>query len=234
MRLRTDCTSQLQTVFDKINNETVRQNYSEIIEKCFSYLYVINYLTGRVELKRFFSNISFNVSYSCLIESFILLLENYPRGSALVLRSALENFVKSIIEVSGEGRYSINDRAYSENRKTINTLIEQEYPPKYHELFKKTNDQMQNIYGHLSGLSHSLTPESQNNLLGYFSDASVINQANLNAVFGKFLNVLDCIFICSLLLSRGSLELWERDSLEEVLSIVFGKKRTTNLLMLFT
>ena len=234
MILKDDCNTQLQKILRNTNSDLIKNYNTTNIEKCFSYLYIINFISKKIELKRFFKTKYYIVSYSCLIESFVLLLENYPRGSSLVLRSALENFIKSVIEISGEGKYPINDRSYGENRKTLDKLIEQEYPQKYREIFKRTNAQMHSTYGKLSGLSHSLTPESQNNLLEFFSDVNVLNKENIDNVFNKLLSILEYIFMCSLLISRSSLENWERSNLNEILGFTFGKKRTANLLELFS
>lgn len=232
--MQQDCFEQFKQVTSNINNKSIIETHSEDVKKAFSYLYIINFISKKVELKRFFNTTYYNVSYSCLIECFTLLLEGYPRGSALVLRSSLENFVKSVIEVVGQGTYSINDRSYSVNRQTLDNIIENEYPEKYKALFKRTNAQMHNLYGKLSGLSHSLTPESQNNLLKFFSDISITSKDNIDTVVEKFLSILEYIFQASLLVARTSLEVWERGNLEEVVSFVFGKKRSASTLTLFT
>lgn len=234
MILEKDCENQLQTIIKFINTDSVINYNNSDIQRCFSFLYTINFLSKRIELKHLFNTKAFIVSYSCLIESFILLLENYPRGSSLVLRSALENFIKFVIEISGEGKYSINDRSYGENRKTLDKVINSEIPVKYQKIFMTTNAQMHHVYGKLSGLSHSLTPESQNNLLKYFSDSDLMITRNIDTVITYTISVLEYIFTCSLLVSRSSLERWDRADLNEIIGSIYGKKRTKKLLELFS
>ncbi|HEK9101992.1 TPA: hypothetical protein SUB30_003392 [Bacillus pseudomycoides] len=234
MILKEDCRNQLEIVLKDIKCELIKESKIEEIEKCFSYLYIVNFVSKKYVLRNFFKNTAFNVSYSCLIESLVLLLENHPRGSALVLRSALENFLKSIIETAGEGQYKINEKSYLANKNTMDKVIEDKFPDKYQMMFKTINNQMYTVYGKLSGLSHSLTTESQRNLLLFFSDTNNLNKPSIDSVFEKFLAVLDCIFTSCLLIVWRSLENWERGELKEVLLVVFGGKRTEKMLSLFS
>lgn len=234
MKLKDDCRGQLKVVLKGINCEAVKKYNMVGVEKCFSYLYAINFLSKKIVLRSFFSNTAYNVSYACLIESFKLLLENHPRGSALVLRSALENFLKSIIETAGQGHYEIHEKSYLANKNTMDKLIGNIFPSKYQQMFKTTNTQMYTAYGKLSGLSHSLTTASKENLLLYFSDTSHLNEKIIDNVFGNFLAVLEYIFSSCLLITWSSLENWEREELKEVLLVVFGEKRTEKMLILFS
>ncbi|GAS82374.1 hypothetical protein [Paenibacillus amylolyticus] len=233
MRLIQDYQDQLQTILHSQGNEFIKTEYGVIIEVNFSYLYALNLIARRIELERFFNTQYFSIAYSCLIESYSLALDNHSRGSALVLRSALENFLKSAISVAGNGSYIINDRSYSANKKTLELIIDDVYPEKYKVIFKRTTDQMNRIYGILSGLSHSLTPESQNNMLSFFSDVKTVSRDRLNFVFNNMKLVFEYIFTSSLLVARSSLELWERSTLKDILSLVYGTKRTAKTLLLF-
>lgn len=234
MILKEDCQKQFEMVLEGIKCELIKEYKLEDIEKCFSYLYIVNYVSKKYVLRNFFKHIAFNVSYSCLIESFLLLLENHPRGSALVLRSALESFLKGIIETAGQGKYTINEKSYVANKNTMDKVIEEEIPDKYQGIFKATNSQMYTVYGKLSGLSHSLTTESQRNLLLYFSDTINLNKPIIDSVFEKLIVVLDSIFLSCLLITWSSLEKWERVELKEVLKVVFGEKRAEKTLDLFS
>ncbi|MEK4181357.1 hypothetical protein NSQ61_17970 [Aeribacillus sp. FSL K6-1121] len=234
MILTEDCQRQLDSILKLINTDQVINYNFPDIKKGFSYLYVINYLSKRVELKRFFNTTYYHVSYSCLIEAFHLILENYPRGSALVLRSGLENFLKHTIEISGEGNYKINDRSYTANMNTLEKIINKEVQEKYRKLFRRTNAQMFTVYRELSGLSHSLTVESKSNILRYFTDVKMINKQNIDFVIEKLVVTLEYLLICSLLISRSSLEKWVRDNLNEILRVAFGQKRTEKFLQLFS
>lgn len=234
MRMISDYQDQLQTILHSQGNEFIKREYSAKIEENFSYLYALNVIARRIELVKFFDTQYFSIAYSCLIESFSLVLDNHSRGSSLVLRSALENFLKNVVQIAGNNSYRINDRSYSANQQTLESIIDNEYPDKYRELFKKTNAQMNRIYGILSGLSHSLTPESQNNMLSFFSDSKTISRDRIDFVFDNMKLVLEYIFTSSLLISRTSLELWDRSTLKDVLSLVYGTKRTANTLLLFS
>ncbi|KYC62070.1 MAG: hypothetical protein SOI41_02700 [Heyndrickxia coagulans] len=234
MILKEDYQDQLNILVKNIEGNMVFSYKRSELERCFSFLYLINFLSKRVELKRFFDSKACLVSYSCLIEAFMLLIENHPRGSSLVIRSAIENFIKNIIKITGGGEYYINDRSYGENIKTLNSIIENHVPEKYKPLFNKTTAQISRLYYLLSGLSHSLTPESEKILLNYFSDTRSINTENIDTVTDNYLSALEHIFTLSLLICRNSLEIWERENLEEIFRIVYGKKRTQTLLQLFS
>lgn len=224
-----DAINQLQLITENYGNKEIKEVYQKEIEKVFLGIYIINYLSNRIELEKFFDYQYYKVSFSCLLESFSLILSNHPRGSSLVLRSALENFIKYIIEVSNSLKnikYPINDRSYSENKKNLECIIKDYYNDDLKQNSISLNSQMETYYKKLSGLSHSLTSESKNNVISYFSDIKILNNDNLKIVFDKFLNIIKQMFGFCIIICEPSLKNWDSYDLNKVLRIVFGKSRT--------
>lgn len=224
-----DALKEFNNVYTKDGVKKLKSNYKESLQKIFFVIYAINYLKNRIETKNNFSNEYFEISFSCLLESYSLIMNNYPRGSALVLRSSLENFLKSIIYIHNKKcnkKYHINDRSYTENKKTLETIIQSDY---FEYLKKKSttlNSQMESEYKSLSGLSHSLVPESKNNIIKYFSEIDKFNEDNITIVLKKILNVAKYIFGFCAIISQPSLKNWESDDLKKLLRLVYRGKNT--------
>lgn len=223
-----DIQSQLNKILATSRNKMIKNEYKIELDKIFSDIYAINYLRNKAETKRYFNTNYFKVTYSCLLESYSLILNNYPRGASLVLRSALENFIKHIINIinSEYGKsYDINDRSYSSNKVTLEKIISDVLKPSFKKINIEINGQMERQYKELSGLSHSLTPESISNTFEYFFDLDNLNRKNVDVVIDKFTQVSRVIFSLSVILCEPSLKLWEMDELEGILNIVFGKRK---------
>lgn len=223
-----DIDSQVEKILSTSKNEEIRCKYNIELREIFSAIYAINYLKNKVETKYYFNTNYFKITYSCLLESYSLLLNNYPRGSSLVLRSGLENFIKhtiSIINTKYNKTYSINDRSYSANKATLEKAISDVLKSSFEQINKEINGQMERQYRELSGLSHSLTPESISNTFDYFFDLDKVNRNNVDIVIVKFTEISKLIFSLSIILCEPSLNLWEKNELEDILNIVFGKRK---------
>lgn len=230
-----DGIKQFKQVMEQHRNENIKDVYNKRLEKIFLGIYAINYLSNRVELNKFFISNYYNVSFSCVLESFSLILNNYPRGSALVLRSGLENFVKYVIEVSNNisgSNYTINDRSYSENKKTLEIIIRNKYVAFLQERSISINSQMETYYKLLSGLSHSLVPESKSNTISYFSEIYVVNNTNVELVFEKLLNIIKEMFEFCVILCQPSFKEWDSYDLEKIFRLVFASDKSKKLLTL--
>lgn len=228
-----DAINQFESILYNRGNQNVKDLYKDKLKKIFLGIYSINYLSNRIELDNFFSTDYYNISFSCLLEAFALILNNYPRGSSLVLRSSLENFVKHIIETSNKiytSNYDINDRSYTENKKTLENIIKDKYEMSLKERSIRLNSQMECYYKRLSALSHSLIPESKNNTISYFSEVSIINNVNLDIVFDKHLEIIKAIFGFSIMICQSSLKNWESVDLQKILRMVFSKGKSERLL----
>lgn len=223
-----DIDSQIAKILLNSRSEIIKSKYKQELYKIFSAIYAINYLKNKAETKRYFNTKYFKITYSCLLESYSLLLNNYPRGSSLVLRSGLENFIKhaiNIINIEYNQIYSINDRSYSVNKGTLEKIISDVLKSSFEQINKEINGQMEKQYRELSGLSHSLTPESISNTFDYFFDLDNVDKNNVDVVIVKFTEISSLIFSLSIILCEPSLKLWEKDELEGILNIVFGKRK---------
>lgn len=224
-----DITCQFVKICDKFANKIVIDEYEEDVKKIFSKIYAINYLKNKVETKKFFSTLFFKIVYSCLLESYALILNNYTRGASLVLRSSLENFIKHIIETINNlynQNYNINDSIYVANKKTLSEVINNIIKDELKADANSINSRMESQYKTLSGLSHSLTEQSKNNIVDYFSNLNEINKSNMELVISEFDLVLDLIFELSIIICEPSLKKWDSFELEKILRIVFGKRKS--------
>lgn len=224
-----DAIKQLELILNNRVNKDIKILYEKELKKTFLGIYAINYLSNRIEINNFFISSYYDVTFSCLLESFSLITNNYPRGSSLVLRSGLENFLKYIIETLNninKSNYIINDRSYSENKKTLETIINDKYILSLKEQSISLNSKMETQYKKLSALSHSLVPESKNNTINYFSEIDVVSKSNLDIVFENFLSIVNQMFSFCIIICQSSLKSWDSIDLEKILRMVFGKHRT--------
>lgn len=229
-----DAIEQLQLIFKNKGNENIKTVYGAKLEKIFLGIYAINYLSNRIEIESLFISNYYNVSFSCLLESFSVIINNYPRGSSLVLRSGLENFIKYIIETLNSiynVNHIIHDRSYTANKKTLETIVKDKFiiiSLKQQSI--SLNSKMETQYKILSALSHSLIPESKNNTMNYFSEVDVLNVSNLNIVFEQFSNIVYQMFSFCLIICQPSLKSWDSTDLEKILRIVYNKRKTLSFL----
>lgn len=231
---REDIEEQLEVCLMKSCVNEIGQKYRDELREIFECIYMLNYLSNRIELRRNFESKYFNVSLSCLIEAFQLLINNYSRGSSLVLRSALENFIKHILKFyisnQEECGLEINDRSYTENKITLDKIINSYIKRELTAKGKSINSKMETEYKKLSGLSHSLVAESQNNTLKYFNDLEKVNDDNISLVITHFINVAKYIYSFGIIINEKSFRNWDYSDLKEVLRTVFGSSQTKTYL----
>lgn len=225
-----DSIKQLQTILDIHKEDLVKNKFSKKIKDIFNKIYAINYLSKRIEVRNNFKNDYYDVCFSCLLEAFSLIIKNYPRGASLVLRSCIENYQKFIIEYHNINKlfniYSIDDRSYSANKATLDKVIKFSYKDKLQEKGLSLNTKLQEKYSRLSGLSHSLVPESRNNTLKYFSDLSILNVEMVNKVLEELSEISTHIFIFQTIICKDSLKLWDRNELSKLFRLVIRRKTT--------
>ncbi|AUD23884.1 MULTISPECIES: hypothetical protein [Bacillus cereus group] len=197
-------------------------------QKIFSGIFLINYLSNRAELHRFFQTDYYQITFSCIIESYHLLIQNYPRGSLLILRSAIENYFKHLIASVDMEMYKVHDRVFNANKITLDKISNQVYVTDIGVLAKAHISRLESVYGKLSGLSHSLTAESKS-VVRYFSDIKLNNELSLKAIqeYGK---VIDSIVYLLFPLCYQSFVLWEKNDFEEILDVYLGKKAQKTML----
>ena len=112
------------------------------------------------------------------------------------------------------------------NKTTLEKIIDNEFKEDFKQNGKEINGKLERIYKNLSGLSHSLTQESKSNTLDYFFDLDEINKDNIELVIVKYIEVSYLLFSLSIILCGPSLKLWDRNHLEMLLRLVFGKRRS--------
>ncbi|MFZ4452045.1 hypothetical protein [Salibacterium aidingense] len=232
MNLRNDCEEQFKKVIDISRNDELITEYYSDLNRLFSGIYILNYLSKRIELKDTFETYYFKISLSCLLEAYSLIINNYPRGAALVLRSSLENYLKHIISLSNNPQFLVHDRSYSANKKTFEKMINENYSPSLSSICTSINSKMEDVYNNLSGLSHSLTAQSQSNILEYFSDIHIVKNDNVYWVFIKFNEIITAFFSLSLIACQFSLKSWDSGELVEIMRFVFGRRKTNTYLNL--
>ncbi|PGO26295.1 hypothetical protein CN982_18330 [Bacillus cereus] len=231
MRLQNDCILQFQEITKNID-ESFYQTYKEETFMLFSKLYALNYLTNRVEVSSSFESSYYNVTSSCLIESFSLLIENHPRGCLLVIRSGLENFLKHLILAFGDSTHKIHDRQYVVNKNTLDKVIEATIEERLQSFIQTINEQLLSQYKQLSGLSHSLVPQSKDTIVNYFSELKIVKQENIDLAIKNYEKLISYIFDTCVIFTTKSLKQWEYSLLDELLSLTYGNKKKTSMLNL--
>lgn len=228
-----DIDSQFSTILDSSYFNSVKNEFKDELYIIFKHIYLINFLKNRIELEKFFESEYMNISMSCIIESFSLIINNYPRGSSLVLRSSLENFLKHLILKHSslkEITPNVNDRNYTANKNTYDNIINNHFKDIFKFESKGINSKMESHYKKLSGISHSLVTESRNNLLMFFSDLDNVDSNNISHVLDLFSKIVVCIVENLVILCEPSLKHWEYKELEKLLLIVFGTRKTKTYL----
>lgn len=226
-----DSIKQLKTILDVHLDVIVKNEFPKEIQKIFMKIYAINYLSNRIEVRDNFKSDYYDVCFSCLLEAFSLMIKNYPRGSLLVLRSCIENYEKFIIEYHNtnisSNVYNIDDRSFSANKGTLDKVINDNYKNAVKEKGLSLNTKLQIKYNSLSGLSHSLVPESRNNTLKYFSDLLTLNENMVKDVLNELSEISKYIFIFQTIICKESLKFWDSNELYKLFRLVIGKDRPT-------
>ncbi|MCC0658303.1 hypothetical protein IC175_17240 [Clostridioides sp. ES-S-0123-01] len=224
-----DMNNQFNNILKIMTNTGISDVYESELRNIFSSIYSINYLKNKIELRHFFETQYFDITFSCLLESFSLLLNNYQRGALLVLRSSLENFIKHIIQEYNQllsEEYKINDRSYTANKVELEKIIKNNSKWSLKNESRSLNSRMENSYKKLSALSHSLTSESKNNILNYFSDINVVNDDNIRFAINNTIEVLQSIFSFSIIICESSFKYWDSYELNKILKLVFGDRKS--------
>lgn len=196
----------------------------------FKRLYAINYLSSRIEVRSTLKNTHYQVTLSCLKESFLLYKDNYIRAASLVLRSAIENYIKFLLS---KENLAINDRVYTENYNNLKNGLETNYNKKnIRESLLQLNNKMLSHYKRLSGLSHSLTKESKELAINFFTDISLVHNQSLNLFQSIFLSFLEIVQSINILYSKYSLEHWQTEHILNLLNIHMGAKRSSRFIQI--
>lgn len=228
MNLTRECTKQFELLKNTpMVNSVILKPYEADFFSVYKQIFFINYLANRVETKNFFDTDYYKISFSCLVEANLALLSNYSRGSSLLLRSSLESMLKHLI-ITLDKNSEIDDRQYSKNydalkkSKSTNSKIK--------ERVLLLNEKMKSLYSNLSSISHSLTELTNENVYKYFSDNRDLNKKSVSAIMNFFEQLVNYTVEISLYLSLCSLENWDTEDLDSLLSLVYGNKRKEKMI----
>lgn len=229
-RFDNDINFQFNKIIDESSNILLIESNKQSLSRIFNNIYAINYLKNSAELKVFINTEYFSITYSCLIETFSLILNNYTRASSLVLRSAIENYIKHLIQIINneyDCNYNIHDRRYSDNKSTLEMIILKEMKDCFKNDANSVNGRLDKNYNELSGLSHSLTENSRSNIIAYFNDiTNKLDKVNINNIIIKLEETTFDIFMLLIIMCQPSFKHWVSTELESVLKIVFGVRKT--------
>lgn len=189
----------------------------------YSKIYYLIYISRRFETKNFILSNYYNVSLTFLIEGYISLVRNLPNGSLLLLRPAIENFLKSIMETKN---LYINERSYGENH----TLLLEKLQDSSFIVKQKRGivEELGRQYGKISGLSHSATRKNNFNIYQYFSD-SIENENSIKDAELIWDKVLDSICLYATYRCSETYKKWEYWELADLLEIPFSKNKSRKL-----
>lgn len=220
----------LVALFDK-NTEFLNENYTDCF-KIFKHIYLINHFKNRAETKRFF-NTNFDIAFSLMLESIYALYSGHIRAALLLLRSAQEMTLKSIIYQernwikTKKENVSFEDLSFRflEN-KTIFIKDITPYLNKtiYADYFSKL-DKTVTIYKELSGIVHSSNKSIDFNLYQYFSSI-IYKKSDINKFLNLFMTTLRNLLDLICYMMRDSLKLWDTYELKDLLSIIIKKEKS--------
>lgn len=193
------------------------------IEIIYRNLFSINYLSTRLELKKYFDSVYFRLMKSCLIEAFQLSLNGYYKGASYVYRSSIENYFKYSLLVAGNGEIELNDRVFTVNKKKFTELVEDNYPEEFKRKVVSNISKLEKIYKGASGLSHSLTEDNQKSIISYFSDIGK-NMSLKKKVFLDLEIITTCISRDIIPILIESYKKWDSDELDELFSFMYANK----------
>lgn len=211
-----------------LDDNKVYKLYSLKIESIFKYLFLINLFTSRIEFKKIFSVQYHKIAFSCLIEAYILVLDNRVRAANLVLRSSIENFIKQIIKTISVDE-CVNDKVYNINKSKLDKMLEQ-YNKYFDKKGKGLNTYFEREYGKLSGISHSLTNKSIENIIMAINDLEKINTHAITSTLDEFEEITKNMFEFLIIACHKKLKCWDNENLREIFRLAFGEKKIENMI----
>lgn len=218
-----DINTQYTKLLEFMNNNI--EISSDICFTIFKKIYAIKLFISRPEPKRFIANKYTDAYFNFIIEAFISTLRNEKNASSLLLRSAIENFLKLTLESLN---LNINNRSFSTNHTTLNnSLIEDTY---VNNLIKSNASTLQRQYSNLSVISHSFTNLDNKSIFKSFSQSLKSNINESDELFKSWTEVLKSTFIIMVMLSSDSIKNWDTDDISNYLKLVIGEKKKNKIL----
>lgn len=239
----------MKTLNDRFNDEIEKINSLEgakhqflsmnstAINDIFGYIFSLNYLKNKAETKNYFGS-EFEMTFSLLLESFYALITGQCRGALLLLRAAQEANFKFVLEK--ERGIMLNDDPTLEFEKLDFRF--KETKTKFIKDLKKCLDEDDfseyyvsvernlNLYQRLSAVSHSVSKGTPITNVEYFSSLHNDTIIDKDDYFKLFHDVVDKIFLLNYFLIRESLINWDSYILQNLLRIMYGKRKTKTLI----
>lgn len=191
-------------------------------ERIFMKLYAFNYFSNRIEVSESFDNDYFKHVKTCIFEAFLLLADGYCKGCNLVMRSALENYNKFLLEAFNET--IVSDRSYSLNHVKLFKYVEKSSNPEYISHSIKLINKRETYYSSFSAISHSLGA-NLNGLITYFADFTNDKSELMNKTLDDYNTIIDNIILNNIIICSASLKEWDSKDLFKFLNFWKDKKR---------
>lgn len=197
---------------------------TERIEKTYKYIYLLNLLKSRPELKKFWNNY-LHWSISFLYEAFVSASLGQKHGCYFLLRSSLENFVKFVCEAIGKSE-EINDRVFKNNNHILTTYdwLENDL-----NMLGKVCS-FQTMYNNFSKLSHSAIRLNNQNPISYFDKIVENFDSEYNDAMKDIQKLSDLYIYFIIFICKSSLKKWDTDDLITIFKISCTNNQTKIIL----
>lgn len=191
----------------------------------FKEIYAIKLLIGRPELQKFIANDYTDAYFNFIIEAFICILRNEKNASSLLLRSAIENFLKLVLTSLD---LKINDRSFSVNHKTLSNFLNED---SYTNISIEANaSTLQRQYSNLSAISHSFTNLNNQSIAKSFTRSLTSTIDSTDGIIQSWCIVLKSTFTILIMLSSQSIKFWDTDDISNYLKLVMGEKAKNSMI----
>lgn len=222
-------------------NQQYNKFYSDLesdleneFKSTFQKVFVLNYMTNRIEIKKLFEYDTYINSYSCILEAFDLIQNNYINASQLCLRSGIESYNKFIIESYNRtlksNMYAVDKWRFSKNRKTIDKIIAVNINVKYKKKLLIINKNMKNYYDHFSKITHPQINYYTVN--GYLTDLKTKNKSEIINILELLNSIVKDIITVNMIISESSIREWVSNDLKDILYFAFDEKEINEIISL--
>lgn len=206
--------------------ESLQSLPTKKVEKTYKYIFLLNHLKSRPELKKFW-NEYLNWSISFLYESFVSASLGQKHGCYFLLRSSLENFVKFICVAIGK-KEEIDNRVFKKNN---HILVTYNWPKDNFKLQSKASS-FQTMYNEFSKLSHSATKLNNQSPITYFQKIVEGFDKEYNDAMESIQSLSVCYMYFIIFICKKSLKKWDTKDLTSILKISCTKHEAEVILNL--
>ncbi len=194
------------------------------IEKTYKYIFLLNLLKSRPELKTFWNNY-LHWSISFLYEAFVSASLAQKHGCYFLLRSSLENFVKFICEAIGKGK-AINDQGFKDNNHILTTY---NWPKNNLNLLSKVCS-FQTMYNNFSKLSHSAVKLNNQDPIPYLGKIVENFDSEYNDAMSSIQKLSNFYMYFIIFICKSSFKKWDTDDLISLFKISCTNNQTKTIL----